>query len=332
MVLKAFLCALLFVAILNVVNLRAQDNGCTRRTIPVGVVDSAWNLVPNLSAANFRGKVGRQDVQVLSAVLDESPRRIVVLLDASGSTMDPIAGGGWKEEKTMAESLIRFAPPRASIAFLGFSRTILDTEGFAEGPLALLKNLLVLLKVCEQPRKGRKTTALYDSIASARDLLKAPKRGDVICALTDGGDNVSRTTPRRVREELLRAGVRLFAGLIIAPELRSRPQTPEEIVGSNEIRNLAEVTGGNTLAVPMGLLSEPDTNIRANSRAESVYLDLQRLFLQMGVFYRLDVRLPEMVEKPTKWKLEAADASGKPMRRVEVHYPQELMPCTDAGP
>jgi len=37
------------------------------------------------------------------------------------------------------------------------------------------------------------------------------------------------------------------------------------------------------------------------------------------------------VDKPTKWKLEVIDASGKPMRGVEVHSPQELMPCAKAS-
>jgi len=65
---------------------------------------------------------------------------------------------------------------------------------------------------------------------------------------------------------------------------------------------------------------------------DAVDLTFRRFYQQMGRFYRLDVRLPETVEKPTKWKLEVIDTNGKPIRGVEVHYPQELMPCAMASP
>ncbi|MGA2076046.1 MAG: hypothetical protein ABSH52_21365 [Terriglobia bacterium] len=65
---------------------------------------------------------------------------------------------------------------------------------------------------------------------------------------------------------------------------------------------------------------------------DAVDLTFRRFYQQMGRFYRLDVRLPETVEKPTKWKLEVIDTNGKPIRGVEVHYPQELMPCAKASP
>jgi hypothetical protein len=328
MLTRNFVFALLFVSALSPFNLPAQDDPCARRTIAAGVVDRQWNLVQGLSAANFRGKVGRQDLQVLSAVLDESPRRIVVLLDASGSMTDP-RGGGWKTEKTLSEYLIRFAPAKASITLLGFSRTILDAEGFDEDPPVILKNLSALVKVCEQPRKGLQRTALYDAIASARDLLKAPKLGDVICALTDAGDNVSQATPRRVEEELLRTGVRLF-GLVIGVDLRIRGRAPEE--DSGQFDSVVRATGGNELMLTIGGPSPTHPHLEVRTEAGSLGRALHRLCEQMGEYYRLELALAETVEKPTKWKLEVIDASGKPMRGVEVHYPEELMPCAKASP
>jgi hypothetical protein len=85
---KPFLIGLLIVISLNL-NLAAQDNGCTSRTVPVGVVDREWNLVRGLSAANFRANLHGQEVKILSAAIDTSPRHIVLLLDASGSMMEP---------------------------------------------------------------------------------------------------------------------------------------------------------------------------------------------------------------------------------------------------
>jgi hypothetical protein len=295
----------------------------------VGVVDRQWNLVQGLSAVNFRGSLHGHDVQTLSASLDTRPRHIVVLLDASGSMKDP-EGGGWKTERTISGYLIRFAPPQASIAFLGFSRTVLDTEGFDEDAGELLKRLSALVKVCEQPRKGPQRTALYDAIVSAQDLLRAPNLGDVICPLTDAEDNMSQTTPRRVQEELLTAGVRLF-GIVMLHVAQVRSSMPQEATGPEQLHSMIEATGGNALFVPYGVRSEPYSDIRAKTPADAVDLALQRLFRQMGEFYRLDVRLPETVDKPRKWKLEVIDAGGRPLRGVEIHYPQELMPCANVG-
>ena len=131
--------ALLLFTSFGPLHLWAQEGPCTRRTIAVGVVDRQWNLVEGLKAGNFRGKVGGRDVQVLSAVLDNGPRRIVVLLDASGSMIG--SGELWETEKAFSECLIRFGPPRASIALMAFAAIVLDTENFEQDPLALTRNL-----------------------------------------------------------------------------------------------------------------------------------------------------------------------------------------------
>jgi hypothetical protein len=326
---KKLLFALLLTAGLNPANLPAQDSGCTRRTIAVGVVDSAWNLVPNLGAANFRGKLRGHDVQILSAAVDTSPRRIVLLLDASGSMT--YSDQGWKTEVTVAESLIKLAPPRASIGQIGFSERVLDTQDFDQEPSALLKNLSALAKVCEEPRNSLLGTALYDAIARAQRVLGAPKVGDVIYALTDGLDNKSQAKPRMVEEDLLGAGVRLFGVFMDLNSAIRRTRMPDE-VGANQFRSIVETTGGSLLTLPYTKTLWPYINIKAKTADGIVDLAFQRMYQQMGEFYRLDVRLPETVNKPTKWKLEVVDSDGKPMKGVEVHYPQELMSCAKVSP
>jgi hypothetical protein len=294
----------------------------------VDVVDEQWNFVQGLSAANFRGKLHGRDVEILSATMDTSPRHIVLLLDASGSMTGEKEK--WKTAKSLSEDLIRFAPPQAFIAQIAFSGSVLDTEGFAQDPRTLLERLVALVKVCEQPLKTR-TTALYDAIASARGALGVPCVGDVIYALTDAGDNTSQTKPRRVEDDLLKAGIRLFA-VVMDSGLPITVRTPEEMVGPSQLHYVVQATGGNTLTLPYGGSSQPNPYIKAKTRGDAVELALQRLYQQMGEFYRLDLRLPATVDKPTKWELRVIDRNGKPNRRVEVHYPQQLMPCAKASP
>jgi len=322
---KAFLIGLLFVGVLNPVCLPAQDSACTQRTIAVGVVDRQWNLVPNLSAANFRGKLHGREVQTLSAAVDTNPRRIVLLLDVSGSMTDK-----WRTEKSISEYLIKFSPTRASIAQMTFGERIIDAAGFEQDRPELLRLQALLFKACEQGHHGGRT-ALYDAIARARSSLGNPNVGDAIFALTDAGDNHSHIDEKKLEANLLSAGIRLFVTIIRMDKLPERARTPEGLYGPGQLRDLVEATGGMALTVSQMGISPPLSHFHAKSGAEAVDLALQRLFGQMGEFYRLDVRLPETVENPTKWKLEVTDAGGKPMRNVEVQYPQELIPCAQAS-
>jgi len=323
MVLKSFLIRLLFALVLNPLNLPAQDSGCTRHTVAVGVVDRDWNLVRGLGAANFHGKVRGSDVQILSTSIDTSPRRIVLLLDASGSMM----GEGCETAKVVAEYLIRLAPPQASLAQMGFSGTVRYTADFYQDRSELMKTLADLLKLCGAPR-GR--TALFDAISSGLTTVGSLGVGDVIYAVTDGGDNASRTDPGKVEKALLTEGVRLFA-VVTSSETPTNRRSSEVTEGVNRLRSMVEATGGNMLTLQYGSVVQ-GSHIKAHTYEEALNLALQRMYQQMGEFYRVEVSLPEQFEKPTKWKLEVVDANGRPMRGVEVHYPQELMPCANASP
>jgi hypothetical protein len=330
MVSKTFLIAFLFANSLNLAYLPAQESGCTRRTVPVSVVDREWNLVRGLNAANFRGKLHGHDVEILSAFIDTRPRRIVLLLDASGSMMEQKQS--WTAAKSLSEDLIRFAPPQASIAQMAFSETILDAAGFDQDRLALLKRLSALANVCEQPRKTRRT-ALFDAISRALSELDVVGPGGVIYAVTDAKDNESQTQAKRVEQDLLRTVVRLFSFVFTYGDEMERP-VPDEIEARSLFLSMVEATGGNVLTVPYGGASGlvPLAYIKAKTIGDRINLALHRLYQQMGEFYRLELRLPATVDKPTKWKLEVIDAKGKPIPQVEIHYPQQLMPCAKAGP
>ena len=324
---RTFLIALLFVTSLNVTNLPGQDSGCTRRTIPVGVVDKQRVFVQGLSAANFRGRLHGHDVQIVSASLDTNPRHIVLLVDASGSMMHPSAV--WESAKSLSEYLIRHAPPQASIAQMGFSLSVLGSASFDQDRLTLLKRLGDLARVCEQAQVNR-STALYDAISGALGSFGPLNFGDVIYAVTDGEDNASQTGPSKTKEALFTAGIRLFA-VVLVPHHAVRGRVPADSE-FDRLHSMVEATGGDVLAFPYQGAWRPYSALNAKTRANAVDLALQCLCEEMGEFYRLELRSPITLDKPTKWKLEVIEANGRPGRRVEVHYPEQLMPCAKAGP
>jgi len=67
---------------------------------------------------------------------------------------------------------------------------------------------------------------------------------------------------------------------------------------------------------------------RSQEVHDAIVLKTRQLSQQMSEYYRLEIRLPLVVDKPRDWKLEVVDASGKVRRDVEVLYPRRLMPCS----
>lgn len=95
---------------------------------------------------------------------------------------------------------------------------------------------------------------------------------------------------------------------------------------------MVEATGGNVLTFPYIAGLQPYRYIKAKTKTEAVGLALQRLYQEMGEFYRVELKLAETVDKPTKWEPEVIQANAKQNRHVEVHFPQRLMPCAKASP
>ena len=86
-------------------SIQAQQDHCLNRTIAVNVLSEDVHVVEGLSAKNFRGKVHGHPVEIVSVNRDSGPRRIVIVLDASGSMRD-----FWRSETSAAEGLLEIHP------------------------------------------------------------------------------------------------------------------------------------------------------------------------------------------------------------------------------
>ena len=56
---------------------------------------------------------------------------------------------------------------------------------------------------------------------------------------------------------------------------------------------------------------------------------LRSFYPLMTGAYRLEVALPQGLDKARDWKLEAIDANGKEMKNVRLVYPRQLVPSPD---
>lgn len=316
------LAALAIFLLLSAPLLRAEEGSCLRRTMAVNVHDEEGNRVSGLTPADFRGTFRGQAVRILSVEVDHAPRRIVVLLDISGSMTDR---NKWEVARTMAEDIVLFAPVENSVALIVFAEEVVDRVDFAQGRSAVAEKLTAMANTDEPPYQVKGQTAFFDALQEGISLLDPVRPGDVIYAFTDGGDNRSRSKPREVEKALLSAGVRFFAFIYYD----SRRQS-EGFLGPALLDKLIEATGGSWVVFPPpGSYSSKFSG----KQAAAVKAAARQVYGEMTEFYRLEVELPvEMAlphapQKLRGWKLEVVDERGKKRKDLTVHYPEKLAPC-----
>ncbi|MBI2957014.1 MAG: VWA domain-containing protein [Acidobacteria bacterium] len=313
--------AVLFAVLLSV-SLRAssQDSYCPpgegselRRVIPVNVLDRDSNQVTGLTAADFRGKYRGHPVKILSATWDTRPRRIVLVLDVSES-MVRWSPARWATARAAARDILSRAPAEYEVALILFAKKVADPIPLQRSRAPVLQQLTAAV---ENPQKLEQelggSTAFLDALLEAARLLDPPQVGDVIYAITDGGDNRSQTSEKKLRELLVGSGTRLYTLVFLDPNRRDLG-AEYALFEPSLVREFVEVTGGHmAMAMPE----------RENGAIGAPF----GLYAQMAAFYRVEVELPEPVDKARSWKLEVVDAEGKRRQGLTLVYPNKLVPC-----
>ena len=138
-------------------SIQAQQDPCLNRTVAVNVLSEDVHVVEGLSAQNFRGKVHGHRVEIVSVNRDSGPRRIVIVLDASGSMRDV-----WRLEIVAAEGLLNsdrdssFFSPRfhAPIKLPKHGQQVVSfaTEGFDKEITDLYRLTIRLSESLDKPR------------------------------------------------------------------------------------------------------------------------------------------------------------------------------------
>ena len=286
-----------------------------RRTLAVNVLDAQGNLVRGLTAADFRASFRGQPVKILSFDRTTGSRRIVILLDISGSMT-----GSQRKMKlglTAAEDAAVYSSAETRLALLIFAEKVVDKVDFSEGRSTVAAKLAAIKAGKEPPYDVKGGTALIDTLVEATKMLSPGKSGDAVYVITDGGDSASRTRYRDMEGGLLVAGVRFYAFALYDPI--AQRSMPEYLWGPNWLLDSARNTGGAFVGV--GDIPRSDDELQALGAVT------RRVYEQMAEFYRFEVELPVGVDKARGWKLEVVDAKGKRRKDVEVVYPRKLAPC-----
>jgi hypothetical protein len=131
------------------VQVAAQTDTCSRRTILVSASDRDWAPIPGLQAGDFSGESHGKPVRILSVTPDEQPRRIVLLVDSSGSigrdTSPRGTPGGtpgvWKLSLALAQKIAESNKERSDLALILFNEKITEELDFAAGRARVVNRL-----------------------------------------------------------------------------------------------------------------------------------------------------------------------------------------------
>jgi hypothetical protein len=301
----------------------AQQADCRQRTLPVNVVYRDGLRVGGFAPQDFRGTLRGKPVEIVSLQQDSRPRRIVILLDASGTMVQPARNWAWA--RAMAGYFAAVAPARSSLGQIVFSGQVnqkvdltTDHKGFVEALTSL-------------PQKGKdlpgrtRGTALWDAILEGLAMLGQPQPGDAIFVIAGAGDSSGRAKGRQVEAKLAAAGVRLFAA-VVSDNFTEIYQT-KEFTTVKELGAVVKTTGGETIYIsPEAYSPDPPTEANEPERTE-VFEKTRRLAQLMDSFYQMTILLPAEPDKAREWKLEIAPSSKFKRRDYQLIYPRKLAPC-----
>ncbi len=149
----------------------------------------------------------------------------------------------WTLALTLASHIAATRMRNTSVALLIFGDNIYEQRDFSESAEIIADRLREITSDSANARKEvRGRTALLDTIMVALHLLAPPRSDDVIYAITDGGDNSSHVRQDQVERALVSSGVRFYASIVNSASPRG--PTPEELKGPDQLRELADATGG----------------------------------------------------------------------------------------
>ena len=293
----------------------AQDS-CTRRSIPISIVQKKNILMRDLTPADFRAEIGGQRIPIASVSNLVQPHRILLLLDASGSM-----GDKWAAALTLADQLAEARLPDISFGLYVFGEKAGEEVGFGVNNRAVVAMLHEIAASKVNHLGGM--TPLRDAILSSLSIFPKLGPGDAIFAITDGGDNYDKSKYGDLLPALLRKRVRLFLCLFFVNE----PDAPTPEERNQPIADMATASGGAILRdfndVVLG-----DMGNRHRGRFDAAINSTLVVILRQIVASRtIEFDLPAPITKFEKWQLsfvtKAPWSDG-----AKILYPQILAPCS----
>jgi len=279
---------------------------CSHPVVFLNSVERDLTVARDLRADDLEVKVDGKRARVVSLSLNSGPRRIILMVDSSGSIQPP-QKRGWGIALRTAAFAVETVPSNASVAMLTFSeRPQRESDGFEERQQIRRR----ILDLAKREPKGR--TAILDSIDQALSLFGTPQPGDLIYLVSDGGENKSEVSLRKLREKLVAHGVRVFVFLVPHEEIVTR----EEEAGEAMTEELAQFTGGVVIRIPWGESERNRQTWLVKSAAE--------IGDEARAMYQMELGISDEVGSAGQVRVVFVNRKRD---KNTLAYPRQLVPC-----
>ena len=310
--------ALVFV-LLGARGVRAQADSCLRRSVPVNVLNDQGQIVTGLTENNFIGSIRHQPVKVLSVTQDDSPRRVVIVIDASGSMTGERST--WHLYLAVAHNLVTPMSSETLAGLIVFGSKVDKNISLTSNKKQLEDELTILESGNNALPKGLRQTALWDALGAAASEFGSPQDGDAIYTITDGGDNWSKTSTNSLTEDLLNKLIRLFTFSLNT----DRGPAVEEATGLLSLMDISNATGGYAVNLPKSATGMIPALVNRSGEITPQGGMLMTQYRQIFSFQRMQIELPKALDKSQEWNLKVTSTKAKDLTVV---YPHKLAACT----
>ena len=275
----------------------AAAQACTT-TVLVSFYDQLTaNEIETLKTEDLEVKAGGKTLPVVSFSRDFSNRLLVLLETEGASKNEKIA-----DVVNMEVRQTRTAPEGKPVAFGIFAERSLFTKEFFSDPE---KRTAAVNDVFEQAGTMGKRVALWDALHQAIALFGPHQPGDTILLVGEPYDDKSNHSAQDVEKELIAHGTRLF----VMRRMRGSRVDRDFLWDSHDfektlLERMTHETGG--------LLSE--------------YVASLIRFGWAG--YMLEIKLPEGMARPQKWKVQLRGTAAHTHRKTNFYYPAAFPACS----
>ncbi len=204
-------------------------------SVPTTVLDNRGRLIKGLQKEDFQLREDGVLQELTSFSMQESPIRVTLLLDVSGSMVDRIA-----EVKRAASQFMKYVGPNDLIKVIQFDHVVKPLVDFSGDP-ARLKDAIAAAKT-----EGG-GTALHNALWAALADLEAKKASDeaekrhrAIILLTDGEDTASAVTADEIVLKARRVDALIYSLSLEREHDKPVRNGPASLV----LKQLADLSGG----------------------------------------------------------------------------------------
>jgi hypothetical protein len=295
----------------------AQQVSMDSCDVPLVVADYYNQPVRSLTSADLSVRLAGTLTPVASASLDARPKRIALVLDASGN----IPEDEWKLETEMAAKLIKHARVNDQFALLVIG------SASTSGALSSSAEVAARLQGLQNARpKSEENERIYDALLDAANDLDPPQFGDTIFLFGHNKDFGSKTSLDKIQDLLLKNRLRFF-GISFADRLAGLPPgfdlnkpLPKEFRGT-QLETLSADTG-------YAFSSHAVRNLTIQGQTPLFENFLSDLYTWIAEPYRLRLSTSSFANG-SSLEISVTEMQARRINSRGIHYPHSVYACTN---